>query len=127
MESQALWRAVRAPILARAGDLATAETLARTAVDIVRRMEAPNLQAETLVELADVLRIAGRHDEARTTMTEALQLYTVKGNRVGAARCAAFIEGLPGRRAAEAVKDEPRRKPGPARRRKSSGAGGSVS
>jgi ATP/maltotriose-dependent transcriptional regulator MalT len=85
-DSQALWRATRAPIIARAGDLAAAETLARHAVDLVRRSEAPLLQADALAELAAVLKIAGRPDEARSAIEEAIALYGAKGNLVSAAR-----------------------------------------
>jgi class 3 adenylate cyclase/tetratricopeptide (TPR) repeat protein len=85
-DSQALWRATRAPIIARAGDLAAAETLARHAVELVRRSEAPLLQADALAELAVVLKIAGRRDEARAAIEEAIALYGAKGNVVSAAR-----------------------------------------
>ena len=95
MESQALWRMVRAPILARAGDVAQAEELARSAVDLVRRTEAPVLQADALSELAEVLRLAGRPAEARLAVNEALVLYQAKGNRVAAERAAAWAQQLP--------------------------------
>ncbi|QTN24749.1 AAA family ATPase [Rhizobacter sp. AJA081-3] len=89
MESQALWRMVRAPILARAGELLLAEELARNAVELVRRTESPMLQADALAELAAVLAIAERHDEAHCLRAEALALYESKGNRVMARRCIA--------------------------------------
>jgi ATP/maltotriose-dependent transcriptional regulator MalT len=89
MESQALWRMVRAPILARAGELQLAEELARNAVELVRRTESPMLQADALAELAAVLAIAERHDEAHGHRAEALALYEAKGNKVMARRCSA--------------------------------------
>jgi ATP/maltotriose-dependent transcriptional regulator MalT len=85
-ESQALWRMVRAPLLARAGDLAQAEALARGALALVRQTESPMLQADALAELAEVLRLASRGDEARATLDEAIALYEAKGNRVAARR-----------------------------------------
>jgi len=85
-ESQALWRMVRAPILARSGELAQAEELARAALALVRQTESPMLQADALAELAEVLRLASRGDEARATLAEAVALYEAKGNRVAAAR-----------------------------------------
>jgi len=85
-ESQALWRMVRAPILARAGEAAQAEELARAAVALARKTESPLLQAEALIELAEVLRLAGRQAEARAASDEGLALYRAKGNRVAAAR-----------------------------------------
>jgi ATP/maltotriose-dependent transcriptional regulator MalT len=48
--SQALWRATRAPILARAGEAALAEQLARTAVELLQATEAPNVVADAQVE-----------------------------------------------------------------------------
>ncbi|WP_298830397.1 adenylate/guanylate cyclase domain-containing protein [uncultured Piscinibacter sp.] len=90
MESQALWRMVRAPILARAGELQQAEGLARSAVELARRTESPMLQADALAELAAVLALAGRLDEALGHRAEALSLYEAKGNRVMAQRCIAL-------------------------------------
>ncbi len=90
MESQALWRMVRAPILARAGELQQAEALARNAVDLVRQTESPMLQADALAELAAVLAQAARHDEAAARRAEAIALYEAKGNRVMAQRCIAL-------------------------------------
>jgi class 3 adenylate cyclase/tetratricopeptide (TPR) repeat protein len=87
LESQALWRMVRAPILARAGDWQQAEDLALKAVELVRQTESPMLQADALAELAVVLSIAGRHDEARPHRAAAIALYEAKGNRVMAEFC----------------------------------------
>jgi tetratricopeptide (TPR) repeat protein len=90
LDSQALWRASRAPIIARAGDLALAEALAQAAVDLVRGTEAPTLQADALAELAIVLKLGGKADAAKQALDEAIALYTAKGNTVSAARCAAW-------------------------------------
>lgn len=92
-ESQALWRMVRAPILARAGEFAPALDLARSAVDLVRRTESPLLQADALAELAQVLHLAGQPAEARRALDEATALYDAKGNRVAAARARAIAIG----------------------------------
>ena len=93
LESQALWRAIRAPIVARAGQTEDAEVLAKTAVGLARQTESTSLQADALSELACVLRLAGRLDEARTAIDEAIALYKAKGNIVAAARAgAAFTE-----------------------------------
>ena len=88
--SQALWRAIRAPIIARAGGIAEAEGMARSAVELLRASEAPDLQADALSELASVLCLAGKTDEALVASADALALYEVKGNVVGAARARAF-------------------------------------
>lgn len=85
VESQALWRMVRAPLLARQGDAAGAEAMAREAVALARGTEASMLQAEALAELAAVLRAAGR-DGWREAVDEALALYAAKGHRAAAQR-----------------------------------------
>ena len=94
IESQALWRSIRAPIIARAGNATLAEELARTALEMVRRTEAPSMQADALTELASVLRIAGKADEARQVIGEAIDLYTAKGNAVSASRSQAWAGEL---------------------------------
>ena len=84
IESQALWRGVRASILARRGHYDDAETLAKTAVGLTLGTEAPNMQADALLELAEVLRSAEKSSEAEASVTRALELYLSKGNLVGA-------------------------------------------
>jgi ATP/maltotriose-dependent transcriptional regulator MalT len=86
IESQALWRSVRAPMLARAGALAEAEALARSALGFARRTDARTLQADALAELAMVLRLAAREDEARQAIEDAIALYEAKGDLVSSAR-----------------------------------------
>jgi ATP/maltotriose-dependent transcriptional regulator MalT len=93
-DSQALWRSARAPILARSGQLAQAEELARTAVEFVRQTEAPVLQADALADMATVLQIAGKLQDARAALDEAISLYTAKGNIVSAEQCKKTAGGL---------------------------------
>lgn len=90
MDSQVLWRVVRAPILARAGRLDEAQALAHEALALAQQTEAVDLQAEALAELAAVQRLAGQRDEAGRRIAEAVALYEQKGNRVAAARARAF-------------------------------------
>jgi len=94
VESQALWRSIRAPIIARCGNLAEAESLARSAVELSRKTDAPQAQADTLSELAAVLMHAGRIDEARQAVDAAISIYQAKGDVVSAARAAAWAAGL---------------------------------
>lgn len=84
IESQALWRGVRATILARRGHYDDAEALARIAVGLTLATEAPNMQADALLELAEVLRLAEKSSEAEASATRAVELYLSKGNLVGA-------------------------------------------
>jgi class 3 adenylate cyclase len=94
INGQAFWRSIRAPIVARAGDLQHGEELARTAVDIVLQTEAPNFKADAFAELATVLRLCGKNDEARKAVGEAIGLYSSKGNLVAAARWNGWAQDL---------------------------------
>jgi predicted ATPase/class 3 adenylate cyclase len=95
VDSQVLWRMVRAPILARRGDAATAEALAREAVELSTRTEATVMQAEAYGELATVLALGGRPADARAAADEALARFEAKGHRVGAARSRDWAAALP--------------------------------
>jgi class 3 adenylate cyclase/tetratricopeptide (TPR) repeat protein len=92
LDSQALWRSVRAPILARAGQLDEAEALARSAVEMTQQSDAPTAQADALLELAAVLRLSGQHEASRDAAAQARELYVAKGDSVSAARCAGYCE-----------------------------------
>ena len=94
VESLALWQSIRAPILARAGRTAEAESLARSAVELSQKSDAPQMQADSLSELAAVLTQAGRLDEARQTIEMALAIYRLKGDVVSAARSARWAQQL---------------------------------
>jgi class 3 adenylate cyclase/tetratricopeptide (TPR) repeat protein len=94
LESQALWRSVRAPILARAGEVAEGERLARESVTFARRTEASGLQAEVLSELASVLLESGKLDEARAAIDESLKVYAAKGNLVMSGKVQAWLAEL---------------------------------
>ena len=90
VESQAMWRSIRAPILARAGQLIEAESLARSAVALARTTDALLMQADTTRELAAVLWLAGRPEESRRSIDGAIGLYDAKGDVVSAARSRAW-------------------------------------
>jgi ATP/maltotriose-dependent transcriptional regulator MalT len=91
VESQSLWRSIRAPIVARSGDIDQAEALARDALAMVQSTEAPVLQADALMELAAVLRIAGRTREAREAVAHAQSRYGTKGHIVGLGGCKRWL------------------------------------
>ncbi|HWH84295.1 MAG TPA: AAA family ATPase, partial [Burkholderiaceae bacterium] len=86
VDAQILWRSVRAPILARQGDLVAAEALAGSALELAAQTEDPVCRADALSELAAVLAIAGRTDEALQRVSEAFAVYSAKGDVVSAAR-----------------------------------------
>ena len=58
--SHAMWRSVRAKIVARKGDAAGAQTLAREAVELARGTDFLHLRWHTLMGLADVLSSSSR-------------------------------------------------------------------
>jgi class 3 adenylate cyclase/tetratricopeptide (TPR) repeat protein len=95
VEPQAAWRSVRAKVLAGRGRTGEAELLARDAVRLVRTTDSPWMQADALLDLAEVLRRSTGPDEARAVAAEALGLYEVKGDRAAAARAAALGDELP--------------------------------
>ena len=79
-----LWRQARGKALARRGDLEEGERLAREAVALAGETEMLNAQADALIDLAEVLALAGR--DATPDLDRALALYERKGNLVMAER-----------------------------------------
>jgi predicted ATPase/class 3 adenylate cyclase len=92
--SQVLWRTSRAKILARQGDLERAEALAREAVRLGEPTDLVNTRADALSDLAEVLALAGRREEALVALEEAAQLYERKGNLTALARARSHAEEL---------------------------------
>jgi tetratricopeptide (TPR) repeat protein len=86
LEAQALWRMVRAPVIARTGRHGEAKEMAEAGVAFARRTEAPLLLADALAELSEVQRLAGGSSEADAAAAEALALYEAKGDAVCGAR-----------------------------------------
>ena len=84
--TQMLSRQVRAKVEARRGDHAEAERLGREAVAIGDQTDMLNWQADTYVDLGEVLLLAGRRDEAAEAFRQALERYERKGNIVLAER-----------------------------------------
>ena len=81
-----LWRPVRAKVLARRGEHAEAERLAREALAIGEATDDLNGQGDTYADLAEVLLLAGKPDEATATLEQALERYKRKGNLVSTQR-----------------------------------------
>jgi tetratricopeptide (TPR) repeat protein len=84
--TQMLWRQVRAKVLARRGEHAEAERLAREAVAIGVETDQLNGQGNANADLAEVLLLTGKADEAAAAFEHALARYERKGNRVAAQR-----------------------------------------
>jgi hypothetical protein len=84
--------AVLARILARRGRVGEAERLGREAVAQAERTDWLNWHADVLLDLAEVLRTAGKEEDAQAAVKEALTLYEQKGNVVSAAQARSLLE-----------------------------------
>jgi len=84
--SQIAWRGAASLVMARRGDLDEAERLAREGVALTEGVDYLNQMADAWVDLAEVLRLAGRTEESGAALQEALALFKAKGNLVSAAR-----------------------------------------
>jgi class 3 adenylate cyclase/tetratricopeptide (TPR) repeat protein len=80
------WRSVRGKILARRGRLPEGERLARDAVTLAEGTDFLDTTADTLVDLAEVLELSGRVEEAAAAISRAEALYVRKGSVVLAER-----------------------------------------
>jgi len=85
LDAQVKWRSIRAIALARRGDPEEAERLAREAVYQVDKTDQLDSRAEARVDLAEVLRLGGRHGEAGRELDRAIHLYKEKGNEIAEA------------------------------------------
>ena len=80
------WAPVKAKLLARRGELKAAELLGREAVALAEATDDISNHAATLTDLAEVLTLDGRMEEAKVFAQQAVELYERKGNVVLAAR-----------------------------------------
>jgi class 3 adenylate cyclase len=77
---EALWRQVRALVLASRGEHPEAEEVARQAIAIIEQTDGLNYQGDAYCDLADVLVAAGRTGEAAEALGRALERYERKKN-----------------------------------------------
>jgi tetratricopeptide (TPR) repeat protein len=84
--TQMLWRQARAKVLARRGEHAEAERLAREAVTIGEGTDGLHWQGDAHADLAEVLMLSGKAGEATAALEHALDRYERKGNLVMARR-----------------------------------------
>jgi tetratricopeptide (TPR) repeat protein len=80
VSAQYTWRRVRAKLMARTDATAEATTLGRESAALAARTDALSDQAGVLLDLAEVLRLAGRSDEAARKIEQALNLCERKGD-----------------------------------------------
>jgi ATP/maltotriose-dependent transcriptional regulator MalT len=91
-QSQALWRSVRAKVLARRGDREQALELAQAAVEGLRRTDALVWQADAFVDLAETRLALGDVQGAQEAVAEAAALYRLKGSEIAAARAELLVD-----------------------------------
>jgi class 3 adenylate cyclase len=92
--AQMMWRGARAKVLARRGEAEEADALAREGVALIKRTDYVLYHADALTDLAEVLRLQGRVEEAASAGDEARGLYKRKGNVVAARKVDALVEEL---------------------------------
>ncbi len=84
--TQAIWRGVRARLLASEGRCGEAVAQARDAVSLIEVTDLLAHHADALLDLADVLSACSRRDAAEDAIRSALELCERKGNVATAAR-----------------------------------------
>jgi tetratricopeptide (TPR) repeat protein len=90
--SQVEWRQATGWVLAGRGRLEEAEAVLREAIDMFEGHDLVNQMAQVWTDLAHVLDLAGRDEEAAEARRGSLRLYEAKGNVVGAAAVRAALE-----------------------------------
>jgi tetratricopeptide (TPR) repeat protein len=92
--AQVWWRGVRAKVLARRGDRASAVGLARQGVELSEPSDLPVMKGQAYEALGETFRLVGEADEARTAYEHALGFYEQKGDVADAGRVAEHLRAL---------------------------------
>jgi class 3 adenylate cyclase/tetratricopeptide (TPR) repeat protein len=92
--SQALWRMVRAKVLAQRGTISEAKRFALKAVELLQPTGDLVSQAEALMDLAEVLEQAGEVEDAQRALADACVLFDRKGDIVSSGRAEARLSAL---------------------------------
>jgi ATP/maltotriose-dependent transcriptional regulator MalT len=90
--TQVIRRGVHAQVLARRGRCEEAEALAREAVALALPTDLLSHRGDAMLDLADVLRICGREQEADRAVRDGLGMYERKGNAAAAARARSLLD-----------------------------------
>ena len=93
-DAQAKWRSIRAVVLARRHQREAAEKLVKDALELVDGTDQPDTQAEVHADYAEVLRLAGRRQEAERELRRAAYLYAEKGNLSAAKQISGLLAEL---------------------------------
>jgi class 3 adenylate cyclase/predicted ATPase len=88
---QAVWRSARATAWVQTGDPSSAQVLAEEAVSLAEGTDFLDLQGNTLLGLAHVLRRTGDSEGAQSALERARQAFERKGNVVSEAKAAAAL------------------------------------
>jgi tetratricopeptide (TPR) repeat protein len=86
VDSQVIWRSVKAKLLARRDDAARAIELAESARAMAATTDDIDRQADVLRDLAEVYALIGDEQAEGPALRQALELYERKGNRAQAGR-----------------------------------------
>jgi tetratricopeptide (TPR) repeat protein len=96
LSSQVIGRSAHAIVLAARHQFDEAEQLAREAVEMLQDAESPGLQGGVRMDLANVLRAAGKVAEAEQAARDALVFFERKGNQPSAEATRTFLKELDG-------------------------------
>jgi class 3 adenylate cyclase/tetratricopeptide (TPR) repeat protein len=96
VDAQVGWRAIRGKLVAHEGRLGEGEALAREADALSAGTEDLELRARACADLAEVLRLAARPDEAKAALEEAVRFHERKGNVAAAERVRRRLDDLAG-------------------------------
>ncbi len=97
--NQMICGGVRARITARRGDFDAASALIEEMLrHTVKATGLALVKPDAYMDLAEVMRLAGRHEEEAAALREALRLYEQKGNAASASTVRSLLEGVPGTR-----------------------------
>jgi len=92
LSAQVEWRVVSAKLLARRGENAEAEALAREAVELVARTDYLHSHGDALLDLGEVLALGGDSEGAAAAIGAGLDLYERKGDTVMAERARSRLD-----------------------------------
>jgi class 3 adenylate cyclase/tetratricopeptide (TPR) repeat protein len=93
-DAQVHWRRVQGKIMARLGNLDEGLRLVTEAADMARRSDDLDKLGRALLDLAEVLRMAGRQVDALVAANEAMAAYGQKGNVVLASRARVLADAI---------------------------------
>jgi tetratricopeptide (TPR) repeat protein len=90
--AQVEWRRVAAKLLAQRGESAEAKALAREAVELVAQTDCLRHHGGALLDLGEVLVLAGEPQQAAEAFRAGLELYEQKGDTVMAGRARSRLD-----------------------------------